>query len=244
YSVSWPMPSLQPSSITARTLWTPRACPSTRGRPRSWAQRPLPSMMTATCRGSRAGSSPAAANRCSVSFRVAGGTNTPSRPALHPLPRLWRGEGWGEGMRRPRIGFHTNPKRQRGQPSLTLRVGMLVYETASWPSHPPSPRQSRGRGGKNSSRENGLFAVGADRHDRHRQPHQLAEAIDVAAGGGREIGAFPRPRNVGIPAWHRFKYRSATLEQMGIGRKLRLAPALDLVGSANTNLTDRAEDVQ
>src|SRR5215470_2140692 len=44
-----------PSSIAARTVRrtasTPRRCPSDRGRPRSLAQRPLPSIMMATCRG-------------------------------------------------------------------------------------------------------------------------------------------------------------------------------------------------
>ena len=38
-----------------------------RGKPRCFAQRPLPSMMTATCRGNRSGTSPAAARRSSVS---------------------------------------------------------------------------------------------------------------------------------------------------------------------------------
>jgi hypothetical protein len=44
-----------PRSIAARTVLrsasTPRRWPSTRGRPRAAAQRPLPSMMMATCRG-------------------------------------------------------------------------------------------------------------------------------------------------------------------------------------------------
>ena len=36
-----------------RTLATPRRCPSIRGKPCRWAQRPLPSMMMAMCRGRR-----------------------------------------------------------------------------------------------------------------------------------------------------------------------------------------------
>ena len=44
-----------PISPAARTVLrnasTPRRCPSPRGSPRADAQRPLPSMMMATCRG-------------------------------------------------------------------------------------------------------------------------------------------------------------------------------------------------
>ncbi len=44
-----------PISPAARTVLrnasTPRRCPSPRGNPRADAQRPLPSMMMATCRG-------------------------------------------------------------------------------------------------------------------------------------------------------------------------------------------------
>ena len=44
-----------PISPAARTVLrnasTPRRCPSPRGSPRAAAQRPLPSMMMATCRG-------------------------------------------------------------------------------------------------------------------------------------------------------------------------------------------------
>ncbi len=46
------MPSRAHSSVTRRTLVTPARCPSMRGRPRCRAHRPLPSMMTAMCRGS------------------------------------------------------------------------------------------------------------------------------------------------------------------------------------------------
>src|SRR5439155_26388104 len=37
-----------------RSASTPRRCPSPRGSPRAAAQRPLPSMMMATCRGTAA----------------------------------------------------------------------------------------------------------------------------------------------------------------------------------------------
>src|SRR5262249_37913931 len=39
------------SSVTARTVAAPCSCPLSRGSPRSFAQRPLPSMMIAMCRG-------------------------------------------------------------------------------------------------------------------------------------------------------------------------------------------------
>src|SRR5581483_3942572 len=47
------MPSLRLISTTARTDAVPRRWPSVRPLPRSFAQRPLPSIMTATWRGSR-----------------------------------------------------------------------------------------------------------------------------------------------------------------------------------------------
>src|ERR1051325_5714431 len=52
------MPSLRLISTTARTDPVPRRCPSVRLLPRSFAQRPLPSMITATWRGSRLSSRP------------------------------------------------------------------------------------------------------------------------------------------------------------------------------------------
>ena len=45
------MPSRAHSSAVRRTLATPRRCPSIRGSPCCCAQRPLPSMMMAMCRG-------------------------------------------------------------------------------------------------------------------------------------------------------------------------------------------------
>ncbi len=53
YSVICSIPSRAHSSVTQRTLVAPRRCPSMRGRPRCRAQRPLPSMMMAICRGKR-----------------------------------------------------------------------------------------------------------------------------------------------------------------------------------------------
>src|SRR5258707_11393615 len=64
------MPSRQHSSTVARTLCVPRRCPSTRGKPRCSAQRPLPSMMMAICAGNREGSRPTAASRCNVSSEI------------------------------------------------------------------------------------------------------------------------------------------------------------------------------
>ncbi len=49
-----PSPSRAALSTVSRTASTPARCPSTRGRPRFLAQRPLPSMMMATC-GRQAG---------------------------------------------------------------------------------------------------------------------------------------------------------------------------------------------
>src|SRR5215470_794778 len=45
------MPSSWAARTTRRSASTPRRWPSARGRPRAAAQRPLPSMMTATCNG-------------------------------------------------------------------------------------------------------------------------------------------------------------------------------------------------
>src|SRR5207302_10342969 len=45
------MPSSWAARTTRRSASTPRRWPSARGRPRAAAQRPLPSMMTATCKG-------------------------------------------------------------------------------------------------------------------------------------------------------------------------------------------------
>src|SRR5215468_9060909 len=46
------MPSAGDASTTRRTASTPARCPAARGRPRRTAQRPLPSIMMATCRPS------------------------------------------------------------------------------------------------------------------------------------------------------------------------------------------------
>src|SRR5215831_17821509 len=45
------MPSSWAARTTRRNASTPRRCPSARGNPREAAQRPLPSMMMATCNG-------------------------------------------------------------------------------------------------------------------------------------------------------------------------------------------------
>src|SRR5512134_296063 len=47
------MPSSSALRTMARTASTPARCPALRSSPRRSAQRPLPSMMTATCSGSR-----------------------------------------------------------------------------------------------------------------------------------------------------------------------------------------------
>src|SRR6185437_9014890 len=57
YSVSAGIAKRAQVSTVERTARTPAKCPDTRGRIRFPAQRPLPSMITAMCRGSRARSS-------------------------------------------------------------------------------------------------------------------------------------------------------------------------------------------
>src|SRR6266705_1407662 len=49
--VRMPMPRSPAARTVRRSASTPRRCPSTRGKPRAAAQRPLPSMMMATWRG-------------------------------------------------------------------------------------------------------------------------------------------------------------------------------------------------
>src|SRR5919197_2171196 len=46
-----PIPRSPAARTVRRSASTPRRCPSPRGSPRAAAQRPLPSMMMATCRG-------------------------------------------------------------------------------------------------------------------------------------------------------------------------------------------------
>src|ERR1700674_3196005 len=55
------MPSSLAARTTRRNASTPRRWPSARGRPRAAAQRPLPSMMMATCKGPSVRSGPSVA---------------------------------------------------------------------------------------------------------------------------------------------------------------------------------------
>src|SRR5258708_10561486 len=55
------MPSSCEARTTRRSASTPRRWPSARGRPRAAAQRPLPSMMIATCKGGSVRSGPSVA---------------------------------------------------------------------------------------------------------------------------------------------------------------------------------------
>src|SRR5690606_12321574 len=55
--VSTSTPASAHTSMTARTASTPALCPATPGSRRFFAQRLLPSMMMATCRGTAAGAS-------------------------------------------------------------------------------------------------------------------------------------------------------------------------------------------
>ena len=54
--VRYRMPSSLAARTTRRNASTPRRWPSARGKPRAAAQRPLPSMMIATCNGAPEGS--------------------------------------------------------------------------------------------------------------------------------------------------------------------------------------------
>src|SRR5512139_5817 len=56
-SVSTATPCCSQARSSLRMTSTPARCPATAGRPRAFAQRPLPSMMTATWRGMRDGDS-------------------------------------------------------------------------------------------------------------------------------------------------------------------------------------------
>src|SRR5882757_1676118 len=55
------MPSSWAARTTRRSASTPRRWPSARGRPRAAAQRPLPSIMMATCKGASVRSDPSGA---------------------------------------------------------------------------------------------------------------------------------------------------------------------------------------
>src|SRR5262247_1835466 len=69
-----PIPRSPAARTVRRSASTPRRCPSLRGKPRAAAQRPLPSMMIATCRGTA--NSPPISTRVSASaFDIAATTS-------------------------------------------------------------------------------------------------------------------------------------------------------------------------
>src|SRR4030065_1916574 len=72
------MPCSPQAVTSSRTASTPLRCPATRGSPRPFAQRPLPSIITATCRGNLLG-----AGTALVVLTIRGGL----------LIRRWVGEG-------------------------------------------------------------------------------------------------------------------------------------------------------
>src|SRR6202035_4758327 len=72
------MPRSPAARTVRRNASTPRRWPSTRGNPRCAAQRPLPSMMMATCRG---------APKPSLSVGAASLSDIPSCLALRAVPR-------------------------------------------------------------------------------------------------------------------------------------------------------------
>src|SRR5690349_6683062 len=65
------MPSSCEARTTRRNASTPRRCPSARGRPRAAAQRPLPSMMMATCAGASDRSGPSVAGAAALDMEAA-----------------------------------------------------------------------------------------------------------------------------------------------------------------------------
>src|SRR5690606_19934343 len=96
---------------------TPARCPAARGRPRSWAQRPLPSMMMATCRGKRAGSMAAARGDSSLPV-------DPRSPAAWP-PSLMRTTDSLTARVPPRSLSSRSPvhcHRQNDRPTFTDRL--------------------------------------------------------------------------------------------------------------------------
>src|SRR6478752_6418543 len=65
------MPSSCEARTTRRNASTPRRCPSARGRPRAAAQRPLPSMMMATCAGASDRSGPSVTGAAALDMGAA-----------------------------------------------------------------------------------------------------------------------------------------------------------------------------
>src|SRR6202140_1222179 len=62
------MPSSLAARTTRRNASTPRRWPSARGKPRAAAQRPFPSMITATCKGPSVRSGPSVAGAAAVAL--------------------------------------------------------------------------------------------------------------------------------------------------------------------------------
>ncbi len=105
YTVTHSMPSSRAPSMHSNSASSPRRCPSVRLRPRSVAQRPLPSMTTARWRGMPSGSMPSASmalrsKRGVITDRtLPAGPRSPADPrATAPIP----GSGAGRIGRRPR----------------------------------------------------------------------------------------------------------------------------------------------
>src|SRR5438270_10300022 len=65
------MPSSCEARTTRRNASTPRRCPSARGKPRAAAQRPLPSMMMATCAGASDLSGPSVTGAAALDMKAA-----------------------------------------------------------------------------------------------------------------------------------------------------------------------------
>src|SRR3954462_6731648 len=65
------MPSSCDARTTRRRASTPRRWPSARGKPRAAAQRPLPSMMMATCAGASDRSGPSVAGAAALDMTAA-----------------------------------------------------------------------------------------------------------------------------------------------------------------------------
>ena len=119
------MPSRAHSSVVRRTLATPRRCPSIRGRFCRCAQRPLPSMMMAMCRGQRSAGHPAKAGsadmRHGIALRIADSDwRIESMSAVHnPIRNVYidGSSGRAPGRRTPSRSARRRARRRgRGTP--------------------------------------------------------------------------------------------------------------------------------
>src|SRR6201989_1186855 len=114
------MPSSCAARTTRRKASTPRRGPSARGRPRAAAQRPLPSMMIATCNGVSEGSDPSVAG--TATFDIG---EIPGRPqrGLRGRRKCSKSVGYAHLLRKTATGLRHG---SNGQDFLFLGGQQLV----------------------------------------------------------------------------------------------------------------------